>query len=43
MEPKDLKRKIKFWKIRSGFHKPTKSFVDKSKYNRKRWKQIVVE
>lgn len=44
MEPKDLKRKIKFWKIRSGFHKPTKAFVDKSKYNRKKIsKKIVVE
>lgn len=44
MEPKDLKRKIKFWKIRSNFHKPTKAFVNKTKYNRKKIsKKIIVE
>jgi len=36
MTKKDLERKIKFHKIRSCFHKATKAFVDKSKYNRKK-------
>lgn len=33
---KDLERKIKFCKLRSGLHRPTRVFTDKSKYNRKK-------